>query len=127
MLMALRFPKSARLQSTMEFRRVRTEGSSRGGEYLVLGILRTGSDRPPRLGLVTTKRIGGAVVRNRVRRKCREIVRKHLSAVEPGVWMVVIARKQAGNASLQRLEADWLRLARRTSILNPASSEAPGS
>jgi len=88
-----------------------------------MAILHTGSDQPPRFGLVTTKRLGSAVVRNRIRRQCREIIRKHLSNITPGIWMVIIARQQAAKTPQQRLEADWLRLARRSAVLNSAASQ----
>jgi ribonuclease P protein component len=115
----LRFGKTRRLTQTAEFARVRTEGQAQGGAFLVLGRLDSGTDAPFRAGFVTSKRIGGAVVRNRVRRSLREIVRKHQHAVRRGIWLVVIARPAAARASYIALEDEWLRLAKRTSILAP--------
>jgi ribonuclease P protein component len=85
----------------------------------VFGVLKTGDDAPFRSGFVTSKRIGGAVVRNRVRRRLREIVRKHQHALRGGVWLVLVARPAAARASYSALEDEWLRLAKRTSILAP--------
>jgi ribonuclease P protein component len=70
-----------------------------------------------RAGLVTSGRVGGAVVRNRVRRRLREIVRRHQHELRQGVWFVIIARSEAATASYGALEDEWLRLARRASIL----------
>lgn len=72
---------------------------------------------PWRAGFVTARRVGGAVVRNRVRRRLREIVRRHQHELQDGFWFVVIARREAATASSRALEDEWLRLARRASIL----------
>jgi ribonuclease P protein component len=68
---------------------------------------------------VTSKRVGGAVVRNLVRRRLREIVRRHQHELRSGIWVVVIARPAAAQASYSTLEDEWLRLAKRTFILAP--------
>ena len=70
-----------------------------------------------RVGLVTSKRVGGAVVRNRVRRRLREIVRKHQHALRPGLWLVIVARPAAGRATSAELEAEWLRLLERGRVV----------
>jgi ribonuclease P protein component len=72
---------------------------------------------PWRAGFVTSARVGGAVVRNRVRRRLREIVRRHQHELRQGVWFVIIARYEVATASYDALEDEWLRLARRASIL----------
>ena len=71
-----------------------------------------------RAGFVTSRTIGRAVVRNRIRRRLREIVRKHQHATTDGTWIVTIARSSAAAASYAELEGEWLRLARRASILS---------
>ena len=72
---------------------------------------------PWRAGFVTSGRLGGAVVRNRVRRRLREIVRKQQDQLRQGFCFVIIARHEAATASYRALEDEWLRLARRASIL----------
>jgi ribonuclease P protein component len=72
---------------------------------------------PFRNGFITSRAIGRAVARNRVRRRLREIVRKHQHEIVPGVWIVTIARAHAVAASYRELEGEWLRLAGRASIL----------
>ena len=57
------------------------------------------------------------MVRNRVRRRLREIVRQHQHDLRQDLWIVVIAKGDAANASYRALEDEWLRLARRASIL----------
>jgi ribonuclease P protein component len=127
-----RFPKSRRLTRGAEFERVKKEGRAERGRFLILSVLpaqdpvlparRGGSanrmDRHRlRAGFVTSKRIGSAVVRNRVRRRLREIVRKHQPDLRENLRMVTIARPMAARATFRELEDEWLRLAKRASIL----------
>jgi ribonuclease P protein component len=112
-----RFPRSARLTRASEFRLVKRDGKSFTGKYLVLAVLRPPDEPLVRAGLVTSRRVGPAVVRNRVRRRLREIYRLNRSRICPGWWLVIIARVSASSANLAQLQQDWLRLAGRASIL----------
>jgi ribonuclease P protein component len=103
----------------MEFGRVRSEGTAQGGRLLVLGVFAREDEPRFRVGFVTSKRIGGAVVRNRLRRRLREIVRTEQQRVRPGFWFVVVARAAAVRATPAELKDEWLRLAERASILAP--------
>ena len=115
----LSFPKARRLTRSAEFLRVRQEGAAQRGSLLTLGILNPAAPGGFRAGFVTSKRIGEAVARNRVRRRLREIVRRHQHRIAPAVWIVMIARPAAAKATYQQLEDEWLRLAKRASILAP--------
>jgi ribonuclease P protein component len=115
----LLFPKTRRLTLTSQFARVRTEGQNVRGRLLILGFLRTEGTERFQAGFVTSKRIGGAVVRNRVRRRLRDIVRTQQGRLREGFWFVVIARPAAARASYRALKDEWLRLAARASILAP--------
>ena len=114
-----RFPAARRLKMSRDFARVRTEGRTVRGSLLTVGVLPVIEETAFRVGLVTSKRVGGALVRNRVRRQLREIVRRHQHALGSGLWLVVIARPAAASASFAALEDEWLRLLRRASILRP--------
>ncbi len=113
------FPKTRRLTLTSQFARVRTEGQNVRGRLLILGFLRTEKAEPFQAGFVTSKRIGVAVVRNRVRRRLRDVVRTQQERLREGFWFVVIARPAAARASYCALKDEWLRLAERASILAP--------
>jgi ribonuclease P protein component len=116
----LRFPKSRRLTLDSEFERVRTEGASIRGGTLTLGVLKNVEPTAPvRAGFITSRRVGRAVVRNRTRRRLREIFRKHQHEISGGVWIVTIASARATRETSHALEDEWLRLARRASILGP--------
>ncbi|MFZ1218934.1 MAG: ribonuclease P protein component [Chthoniobacterales bacterium] len=115
----LSFPKTKRLTTPVEFGRVRSEGTAERGRFLVLGVFARKDESGFRAGFVTSKRLGGAVTRNRVRRRLRDMVRTEQSRLRPGFWFVVVARQAAARASYGELKDEWLRLAERASILAP--------
>ena len=124
----LRFPKVARLTRATAFARVKKDGRSFPGRLLVLGVLteaEPNSDSGSRIGFVTSRRVGGAVVRNTVRRHLREAVRHSRPRLLAGCWIVVIARSYAARATGHELAAEWLKLARRAGILLPMVPAAP--
>lgn len=117
----LRFPKSARLFRASEFQQMKREGQAFHGKFMVLSVLKNTPLPEVRVGLITSRRVGGAVVRNRVRRRLREIVRAARPQIPAGTWLTLIARRAAGEASSQTLNAEWQQLARRSSILTACS------
>jgi ribonuclease P protein component len=114
---SLSFPKNRRLTRASEFERVRQKGRAHRGGLLILGVLAAEQDQGFRAGFITTRGLGGAVARNRVRRRLREIVRKHQQEITDAKWIVTIARANAARASYRQLEDEWLLLAKRASIL----------
>lgn len=113
----LTFPKNRRLTQSAEFEQVKRNGRVYRGQFVVLSIVQANDATRFRAGFITSRALGGAVVRNRVRRRLREIVRKHQRELIDGIWMVTIARAPAARASYEQLEVEWLRLAKRASIL----------
>lgn len=90
---------------------------------MLLGVLDVEGGTGFRVGLVTSKRVGGAVLRNRLRRRLREIVRRHQHDLRAGVWLVVVTRAAAARATSAELDAEWLKLAQRAGVMpNGASS-----
>ena len=114
---SLSFPKSRRLTRASEFERVKREGLVRRGNLLTLSATVIENSGLCRIGFITSRRLGSAVIRNRVRRRLREIVRQHQHDLRQDFWIVLIAKRDAANASYRALEDEWLRLARRASIL----------
>src|SRR4029079_5056874 len=114
---SLLFPKTRRLTHRSEYERVKREGIVQRGKLLILNVMGTEDLALWRAGFITSGRVGGAVVRNRVRRRLREIVRRRQPQLRKGFWFVIIARQEAATASYGALEDEWLRLARRASIL----------
>jgi ribonuclease P protein component len=65
-------------------------------------------DRPPRFGFTVTKKIGNAVVRNRIRRRLREAVRKAEGNAEKATDYVLVARRAALTLQFERLVTDLM-------------------
>jgi ribonuclease P protein component len=116
-----RFSAARRLKRSVEFERVRRDGQTVRGSLLMLGVLRLEGEAAFLAGFVTSRRIGRAVVRNRVRRRMREVVRRNQSALVDGVWLVVIARPAAAKADFGALEKEWRRLAQRAGLVRDTS------
>lgn len=106
-----------RLRSRAEFAAVRQSGRSAQGRLIKVAVLFSNAGGEARLGLITSKRAGGAVERNRIRRRLREIFRNQVPRPAAGAWIVVIAKAQAATVSSAELREEWLRLATKLSIV----------
>lgn len=115
------FSKKVRLVHRAEFQRVRLEGRSAIGKYFRINVLQGNPEAHPRVGMITTRKFGNAVERNRFRRRFREIVRRDLRLMHPGVWLVGVARRDARDAHFSQLRDEWLRLAHKLSIFRNRS------
>ena len=113
----LKFAKDKRLRRRADFARMRTEAQMYRGTLISLGVAPNSETTGFRAGFITSRKIGNAVQRNRVRRRLREIVRTNQTALRSNIWLVMIAQVAAASASYRALEDEWLRLARRASIL----------
>lgn len=86
--------KRTRLTRTSDFQRVYRQGSSTASRFLVLHYFAqpAGGGGEPRLGLAVSKKLGGAVVRNRVKRLLREAFRECAERLPEDYDYVLIAR-----------------------------------
>ena len=112
----LRFPRVARLAVTAEFARVRKEGRPVHGKMMLLGVLKNAEESCARVGIVTSRKVGSAVTRNRVRRRLREIVRHERARFHDGMWIVIVAKVPAARVSFAALREEWMQLAQRGGI-----------
>ena len=110
----MKFSKSLKLNHV--FRRLYHKGRSAAGKYLVIYCRKNGSQEN-RIGLTVSAKLGHAVVRNRIRRRLREIYRLHESQFQPGWDIVVVARGRAVDAPYQKLESAYLSLADKLGLL----------
>jgi ribonuclease P protein component len=98
-----------RLSRSAEFERVYRHGRSVGNRFLVLYAFPRGTGAPagegPRLGLSVSRKVGGAVDRNRVKRLLREAFWKLSDSLPDGHDFVVVARPDAGELAKNDGEA----------------------
>lgn len=113
------------LRDKARFRQVRQNGASQTGPCLVLCYLSNGEPLS-RCGFTVSRRIGGAVERNRVRRRMSEAVRLLWDGVAPGWDLVWIARPGIQEAEFSELQSTCARLLRRARLLKP-QAKMPGN
>ncbi len=90
-------PKAKRIRRRVEFLRLERVGRRRPGMYFVV-ITAPRQGGASRLGITASRRVGGAVVRNRVKRLVREFFRRHEQRITPAQDVLVIARPRAADA-----------------------------
>ena len=94
--MAVRRAKRGRLSRSAEFERVYRHGRSHANRFLVLYTFPRGGDDAPRVGLSVSRKVGGAVERNRVKRLLREAFGEVADRLPSGHDVVVVARPDVG-------------------------------
>ena len=106
---------SSALKLNHIFRRLySTQGYANGMLVLYARPNRLGQNR---VGITTGKKLGHAVVRNRARRRLREVYRLNESLFKPGFDIVVVARHRCVTADFQKLTKAYLSLAQKAGIL----------
>jgi ribonuclease P protein component len=105
-----------RVRANERFQEIRKQGESYNSELLVMCVLTNGLPYS-RFGFSVSTRIGGAVVRNRIKRRLREAVRLRMQQIEPGWDMVFIAKQPIRKADYHQIDAACARLLRRAHLL----------
>ena len=113
--------KAVTLKENHEFRRLYQKGKSAvgGGMVVYCRKNRLGHNR---LGLTASVKLGQAVVRNRARRRLREVYRLNAAALCQGYDIILVARSRTATASWKELNSTFLRLCKKLELLE---QEAP--
>ena len=112
--MSLRFTTGDRLRKRAEFTRVQQQGRRVAGRFVTLLIL-ANDCTAPRLGLIASRKLGPAVVRNRAKRRLRELFRRHRETLGTGAALDIVAipKRELSAAPFPDVEADFLNALRR--------------
>jgi ribonuclease P protein component len=109
------------LSRLQEFSAIQEHGTTRSTDLVTARFLRTDLDTT-RFGLALGRRVGGAVVRNRVRRQIREALREMTVSFRPGWDVLVIARPAIVGADHAALVGALRRTLQRGGVLEGGSS-----
>ena len=111
--------KTIALKENHEFRRLYHRGTSSAGRHLVL-YCRKNRLGHNRLGLVSSTKLGHAVVRNRCRRRLREVYRLHTPELKQGYDIILVARVRTAHAPWPEIQKQFLKLCRKLDLLEEA-------
>ena len=99
-------PRQSRIRRPQEFRLVTRTGRRAGGRTLSAHLVVVPGGEPAKVGFVVSRAVGPAVVRNRVKRRLRELMRTRLASLPGGCMVVVRVHPAAAAASQADLAAD---------------------
>jgi len=111
-----------------DFVRTRKRGTAKAGRYFVLSTLADPTLPGLRVGIITTRKVGKAHDRNRLRRQVRAILQRHGEKINDSRRLLVtIVRVGSVGAEFDALERDWLKQARRLGILGDGGTRQPST
>lgn len=108
--------KDYRLAKREDFNRVYRHGKSMANHQFVLYYLARPGQAQFRLGISASKKIGNAVVRNRIRRVIKEIIRLNQQSIAEGYDYILIVRKPAVDLSYKEVEKSIKHVFRKASL-----------
>ncbi|HMP73990.1 MAG TPA: ribonuclease P protein component [Kiritimatiellia bacterium] len=109
------FGRDRRLIRPKDFKETFDQGRKRVGRSMILWV-REGEGASRRLGVVTSRKVGGAVTRVKVRRRLREVFRRHREGLRPDVDVVLVGRAGAATIPWGGLVDEFTGLARKAGI-----------
>ena len=122
----LRFGRAARIKQSRDFARARREGKRCVCGCLIANWRALPAGTPPRLGVVVSRKVGGAVVRSRARRLLRESFRRHQHDLAEPVDLVLVARNSIAGLGLGGVEKDFLTTLERAGLLKRQDAAESG-
>jgi ribonuclease P protein component len=119
----LRLGRASRLVRSRDFVRVRQVGERLAQGCLIANWQKLPADASARLGVVTSRKIGGAVERSRARRLLRESFRLHQYDLAQPVDMVLVARNSIAGKAFADVEKDYVTALKRAGLLVKPKTE----
>ena len=113
----LRLSRASRVTQNRDFLRIRQQGERLAQGCLVANWNKLPDGAAPRLGVVTSRKIGGAVQRTRARRLLRESFRLHQHELAQPVELILVARNSIAGKQFADVEKDFLATLRRAGLL----------
>ena len=104
------------LTQNNQFRKLYQKGASQVCPSVVVYVRRNGL-KHNRLGITVSKKIGKATIRNRAKRRLREVYRTNSEALQKGFDFVLVARGRTASTPYQKLNADFLHLADKLGVM----------
>jgi ribonuclease P protein component len=101
-----KFPRSSRLLKHADFQAVYQQGKKHFSGNVAIFFRERGDQAGPRVGFTVGKVLGGAVERNRIRRRMRAAVARRLAQLSRSVDVVLHPRKSVLNMEFSRLDAE---------------------
>ena len=114
--MSLKLLRVSRLRKRSLFRKVYEDGRFVANKMMAFHFLIC-QDKSRRIGFSAGKRLGGAVMRNRCKRRLRECYRLHQADFPVGVDMIVVARRFMVDAQWENVVAGFLDALRRSKVV----------
>jgi len=111
----LNLKKGNVIKKNKDFKKVYKYGKSYADKNLVFFILKN-KEKKTRIGITTAKKINKAVVRNKIRRRLKEIVRKNIKNIKSDYELVVMCRVRGMESTYKDLEKSFIKLAKKTKI-----------
>lgn len=115
--MALKLLKKSRLRKRSLFRKVYEEGRFVANKMMAMHFI-PNPDHSRRIGFSAGKKLGGAVVRNRCKRRLRECYRLHQNEMPAGVDLIIVARRALVNAKWELIVGAFLDALRRSRVMS---------
>ena len=114
---SLRLPQSMRLKQRRDFTELKQQGQRLAAGCLIANWTASPSGSGPRLGVITSRKLGSAVTRSRARRLLRETFRLHQHHLRQPVRMVLVARSSILGKQRAEVERDFLSALRKAKLL----------